>query len=60
MVLFMNVPHQIQRQLAQPTVLDHIGKILAESKDWHRTVLAKQVCSDYEFRNARRRLQISS
>ena len=60
MVLFMQVQHQIQRQLAQPSVLDHIGAILSEGKDWHRTALAKQVCSDYGFRDPRGRLQVAT
>ncbi len=60
MVLFMKVQHQIQRQLSQPAGLNRIGAILAEGKDLNRTALAKQVCSDYGFRDARGHLQIAS
>ncbi|MFH1039409.1 MAG: IS4 family transposase [PVC group bacterium] len=56
----MKTQNQIKRSLGRPDVIEHIKKMLNVNKGLNRTQLAKTLCREYAFYDARGKPQLSS
>lgn len=49
----MNIQNQIKRTLSLSSSIEYIKQLLGSKGIVHRTFLAKQVCTNFEFHDAR-------
>ncbi len=59
MLQSMNTQNQIKRTLSTSTSIEYIKQLLRGNKVAHRSDLAKQVCINFEFHDARGEMQTS-
>jgi len=59
MLQSMNIQSQIKRTLTLSTSIEYIKQLLRGNGVIHRSDLAKQVCTNFEFRDARGEMQTS-
>ena len=55
----MKIQNQIKRTLSTITGIEYIKQLLSDNEVKHRSDLAKQVCRNFEFHDARGEIQIS-
>ena len=55
----MKIQNQIKRTLSTITGIEYIKQLLSDNEVKHRSDLAKQVCRNFEFHDARGEMQIS-
>jgi hypothetical protein len=55
----MKIQSQIKRTLSTITGIEYIKQLLSNNEVKHRSDLAKQVCTNFEFHDARGEIQIS-
>jgi hypothetical protein len=56
----MKTQNQIKRNLSRPDVIDHIKNMLSVNEGLNRSQLAKNLCREYNFYDARGKAQLGS